>query len=376
MLRASIAQLQILGIERFGVVYPQYGPATPDWSHVPAVGYSLGIRFKPEDYAFRSRHALREYWDDLKAFRLAARDYEQVYCIGADVMDGFYSVEICEFLTGLLEVAAAVGAKATLLGCSFNQQPEADAIAALRRLPRQVRICSRDPVSQQRMEAALGRPVTLVADAAFLLPPSQTTSPLLKWIQQQRKAGRILLGVNTNSTLINTVQHLDPEQFVSHYVATLTQLLADQQNLSFVLVPHDDRFEINDVSLANQVLEQLPEHVKVHCNMLEFPTSPGEVKTVCGELDLVVTSRMHVAIAALGQGIPSLSIGYQGKHEGLYEHFGLPELLISPAEAFAPQGLLHFIQQHLSQRQRLQAQVEAQLPQVQSLARLNFSPKD
>lgn len=375
MLQASIAYLQAAGIEKFGVVYPQYGSESPDWSYIPEFSENIGIRFKAEDYRYLgSGTALQNYWDDLQRFKQAAQTYGRVYCIGADVMDGFYSIEICDFLTGLLKIAASAGAESTLVGCSFNETPKPKAIKALRELPSCVRTCSRDPVSQRRMGTALKREVLLVADAAFLLPGKAVTcQSLLEWIEQQRKNNRLLIGINTNSTLINTVQRINVPAFVAAYVSTLTELFQTENDVSFVMVPHDDRFEVNDASLARQVLDELPESIKPYCNYLKFPCVSSDVKAVCGALDWVVTSRMHVAIAALGQGTPTISIGYQGKHEGLYEHFGIPELLISPETAFEPHALAAFIQSHLPNQEPLKRHILEKLPQIHTLAKKNFN---
>lgn len=375
MLQAGITHLKTIGVEKFGIVYPKYGSESPDWSYIPEVSENIGIRFKAEDYRYLgSGTSLQNYWNDLQCFKQAAQSYGRVYCIGADVMDGFYSIEICDFLTGLLNLAASAGAQTTLVGCSFNQRPKQAAVSALRKLPGSIRICSRDPVSQRRMQLALKRDTLLVADAAFLLTSQVVTAhSLLEWIEMQREDGRLIIGINTNSTLINTVQKIDIPAFVSAYISTLTELFQAQLNLSFVMVPHDDRFEVNDASLAQQVLDGLPEVMKPYCNYLKFPCVSSDVKAVCGALDWVVTSRMHVAIAALGNGTPTISIGYQGKHEGLYEHFGLSELLISPEEAFEPHALAKFIQSHLQNHAPLKERIQARLPTIYALAKKNFN---
>ncbi|NJM56194.1 MAG: hypothetical protein HC857_00300 [Synechococcales cyanobacterium RU_4_20] len=376
MMHAGIAHLRAQGVEQFGVVYPQYGVETPDWSHIPHVTESIGVRYKPEDYLARSRQSLGNYWQDLRRFRQIAQAYGQVYCIGADVMDGYYSLEICDFLTDLMAIAASTGAQTTLVGFSFNQNPKPRAVQALKALPPAVRLCSRDPLSQARAQRQLDRSVELVADAAFLLEPTQTTAQvqtLLEWIAHQRQANRILVGINTNAMLLRAVEGLTVERFIGHYAHTLTRLVEDESELSFVTLPHDDRDEIHDVFLTQRLLEALPESIRDRCATLQLPCAPGDVKTVCGQLDLVVTSRMHVAIASLGQSTPTLSITYQDKHEGLYQHFAIPQLLISPAAAFEPEGLVNFIQTYLPQRAALRRHLEARLPMVMELARSNFS---
>ena len=384
MIQAGIAQLRQQGLEQFGVVYPQYGADTPDWGHIPGLSTHLGLRYKPEDYLHEVRLALGRYWNGLEQFAQLARQYGRVYCVGADVMDGYYSLEICQFLTGLLGLAAAAGAQTTLVGFSFNKTPKPEAVKWLRQLPASVRLCARDPLSQQRAEGCLDRPIELVADAAFLLQPTVSNSQvqrLLDWIAAERSQNRMLIGININAMLLRAVEGLTVDQLVAHYSQTLQQLFEQNaqdlegriDGLSFVMLPHDNRDEVHDLLLSQLTLAQLPETIRDRCSLLMLPCAPGDVKRICQDLDLVSTSRMHVAIAALGQGTPTLSIGYQDKHEGLYQHFNVPELLMSPAQALKPEGLLHFIQHHLLQQQQLHQHLEQRLPHVMELSQKNFS---
>src|SRR5574344_391976 len=64
-----------------------------------------------------------------------------------------------------------------------------------------------------------------------------------------------------------------------------------------------------------------------------YVLSAPELKALCGHLDCLFTSRMHLAIAALGRGKPVAAFAYQGKFTGLFRHFDLPEDLILPSTA-------------------------------------------
>ena len=52
--------------------------------------------------------------------------------------------------------------------------------------------------------------------------------------------------------LLRAVEGLTVETFIEHYVKTLQQLFANEPNLSLVMLPHDDRYEIHDVFLTNK----------------------------------------------------------------------------------------------------------------------------
>lgn len=57
---------------------------------------------------------------------------------------------------------------------------------------------------------------------------------------------------------------------------------------------------------------------------------------MCTSLDAVVTGRMHLAIACLGQSVPAACISYQDKVEGLYQLLGLEGLAIDAQFVHSP----------------------------------------
>ncbi|TLN28532.1 glycosyl transferase family 1, partial [bacterium] len=98
----------------------------------------------------------------------------------------------------------------------------------------------------------------------------------------------------------------------------------------------------------------------------------AEIKAICGQLDLALSGRMHMAIACLGQGTPVACITYQGKFEGLYRHFELDGLTIDPVTATQPGRLAAFFLPVIDRREAIRRQIQSQLPKVRVLAAENF----
>ena len=61
--------------------------------------------------------------------------------------------------------------------------------------------------------------------------------------------------------------------------------------------------------------------------MLRPPLNAWELKHLAGMVDLVLTGRMHLAIAALGMGTPPLCVAYMDKFEGLFHLFNIASRL-------------------------------------------------
>jgi polysaccharide pyruvyl transferase WcaK-like protein len=255
--------------------------------------------------------------------------YSHVYFLGADVIDGAYNSGSATARLHLLREALGLGAKATVLGCSFNLPAHPASIAALRALPAEVRICARDEISYGRLHETLDRPIERTADVAFLLestPEALTARKVAAWIKARREAGDRVLALNVNFL---------HERGLIGFTEAVTALLASLigKGISIVLLPHDVRTERSDQTIMSEAQAGLTEDDRSKTFMLKAE-GPGTVKAMLANVDLLITGRMHAAIMAMGGGTPSLCFTYQGKFEGLYALFGLDakKLLLKPSD--------------------------------------------
>lgn len=305
--------------------------------------------------------------------------YERLYCLGADLMDGYYSNFATFKKVKLVEIASMLGLSTGILGFSYNRQPTNLSKELLSALPPQVKLCARDPVSYQRLTDFVAHPANLVADLAFLLQPleqSEILDRVFNWVNLQKNQNKIVVGLNIHALLIKRLEGIKTNDLVEVFVKAITQLYHDNQQLSFVFLPHDIRMveEVNDKILLTRVMAGLPSEVAASCYQIPFPCSAREIKAIVKNLNCVVTGRMHLGIACLGQGTPIACITYQGKFEGLYQHFNLEPLFISPQELFVPNQtkLVNLVYQLINKRESLHQQIVQKLPEVKKLAEFNF----
>lgn len=297
--------------------------------------------------------------------------YSHAYFVGADVIDGAYNPRSVCGRIALLGEVARLGGSSTILGSSLNEHPEESTLKALRALPPEVAICARDPISRERMERFLNRPIRPVADVAFLLntlPDSPLVADPCDWIAERRRAGDRVIGLNAN--YIHAQKHAT---FPDALAALIPALL--RQNVSILMVPHDIRTERSDERLLGDALTKLDPSMRERVRMLR-PESPGAIKAVLARVDLIVTGRMHAAILGMGGGTPAFCFAYQGKFEGMFALFDLqsadllstPENLVANPTAVADKALAH-----LDNAPVLRRQIEARLPAVTMLAEQNFA---
>lgn len=290
---------------------------------------------------------------------------------GADVMDGRYGIDQTLHSLDLADIACAAGVPTSVLGFSFSDAPEPAAVARLRAANPEISFNLRDPVSLQRFEAATGRPAQLVADMAFSLQPALQDPPATSgaaWIDRQRADGCVIVGLNANVL----TRRSDHDAVIGIYAETIAGLHREIGKVAFLLIPHDFRPEQSDARTLNSIAARLPADIAARVRPVSDPLAAWEVKALAAKLDLVVTGRMHLAIAALGSGVAPLCISYVGKFEGLMAHFGIDGLVVEPDAAYRPGVLLDRALQAFRARLLHRERIAAALPRVRDLAEKNF----
>jgi polysaccharide pyruvyl transferase WcaK-like protein len=267
------------------------------------------------------------------ARRLGERRYDSYVALGADIVDGRFGVRIPALMLIAADLAARTGIRATILGCSFGEDPAPELKAVFRRLGPRVHLNMRDPISLRRIEAFAPVRPRLVADAAFALKPGRADPVAATWIEGQRTTGRRVIGVNAHPMLVRNAD----AAWLESMAVSLTQALCEvtvRRNVSWILLPHDYRENFGDLACLRRVNELLQARSDVEAHLLDGSHTAADLKALVGRLDGVITGRMHLAIAALGTGVPALGFTYHDKFEGLYSHFDLPQSLLLPPAIF------------------------------------------
>lgn len=371
MIIGSINFLQEQGVNTIGILSAHN---RIDWQGYDKISSdTLQVKFFSLDFNKNNGSLYSE-------FLKVAQQYTHFVVPGADVMDGYYSEASPLLKFRLISLAHAIGLNCSILGFSFNSKPKPTCVNAFKKLPLDVAIYARDPLSKTRFENHIKRDISLVSDLAFLLKPKiakSVTNEAKLWIEQERKQGKIIIGINPNKTLAKNLNTDTPSELAEIFSNLITNLHSINKNVSFVLIPHDYRQDASfpgDHKLCELIKAQLPEDIQVKCWLFaNTRLKAGEVKDICQYLDLVITSRMHLAIACLGVKTPVLGIVYQGKFEGLYSYFGLDQMLIEPENAAQGDKLLSFVLSGIENIAQTRQQIALKIPDVVELAKQNFS---
>lgn len=323
------------------------------------------------------KRLLKRFWQ--ASARRAVASANSLFVIGADMLDGAYRPNASLALMQIADEAGRAGIPSTITGFSFNQRPDARCVEMLRAIAERVRLCVRDPQSYERVVERVGDKVIYVADVAFMLPPDETAPEAVEaidWINRRKARGDFVLGLNLNPLLSSHFGMASYQELVAVALKAIDRFaerLGQEQDVSIVGIPHDRRQTPSDRALLQEVARQLPQ-TRQHLEMKLFPdtASAGAVKAVCGHLHLLLTGRMHAAIASLGQGTPVMPIDNQGKVRGLLDHFRLPELAVSRDLLNEPEALAERLQDSAQREQDLRRAISRRWPYVRALSMRNF----
>lgn len=278
----------------------------------------------PADLARRARivalpHLLYgagpEHRGDVRALGALLGDAATVSIIGADIMDGVYSLRPSVRRATIAEVAAGLGFDTTVIGFSWNGAAPGPARAALRRAGGAgARLLLRDPDSAERVRALGAAGVVETADIVFTDHRVADTVPAIV-----ADLPRPYALVNASGLIARAVDH------GVEYAGLIDDLRA--RGIHVVLLPHVLRDSADDRAACRTVREAVgPDGVTLVTEML----APSVIRRLAADARVVVTGRMHLAVMSLAQGVPAVTLATQGKVEGLMRLFDWPQLCVAP----------------------------------------------
>jgi polysaccharide pyruvyl transferase WcaK-like protein len=337
------------------------------WTHLPHV--SAPVEY-PEGGRIKAALGL---------MRVLPR-YERVLVIGADVVDGYYETATVKRMLLITAIAGLVCRDARLVGFSFNSSPSRTSVRLLRMLPPRASVYVRDPHSLERFRAFTQRKAALGADIAFLLSPAQhlgaPAAALDGWMVAHQENGRRVVAFNAGGAIYDpTGSSGRYGEFIAAYARELTALLRARPDVAVAMIAHDHRPFMREHDLLRDICAAAAIDVADRLTVLaSAEVTAREVKRLVARCDFVVSSRMHLCVAALGSGIPAGGIPYQDKFTGLFGHFGLDGPFITSEASLVPHALQRFASLGLDAAPDVRGVIADRLPYVLALAEESVGP--
>ncbi len=166
--------------------------------------------------------------------------------------------------------------------------------------------------------------VHLAADAAFALSdPAALESAKFK---TQTTGAPLRVAVSVREWKhFNSVDAGEGMKRYRDALAALTKHLVDEFNAHVTFISTCQGMEeywTNDARVAQTVVDVLPDEIRGAVSVNPDFHQPAVLANMLRDYDLVIATRMHMAILALGVGTPVLPIAYEFKMHELFEKLG------------------------------------------------------
>lgn len=316
-------------------------------------------------------------WSDSVLEMLKEIKPSDMIILGADCMDGKYSSILSLGLLGIYAYGKGLGIETKLLGFSLNKAVPKILRKAFNEVGINLDFSLRDAQSLTRFQKITNCQGRLVADVAFLLRPDFNCDSYIKfsnWVSSQRSNERdLIVGLNFHPMLKKYSSHCEQLGDAKTVANNIDSLLCQDCRLSIALIPHDDREAIGDNEMLQPIYDILV--ANGHKERIYFDSTvyrSNQIKAIVSLCDILISSRMHLAIAALGMGVPVMGASYQDKFEGLLQHFKLPVKMILTADEFTSDTFLSRYNDFCSNLSEYRATIVDSLPGVMEKSELNL----
>jgi len=292
--------------EDFGVKFvPAYLPVvTRYWTHLQQLPIPL---LKRAIWPFPLPQRVRETIEGVDC----------VLSVGGDN----YSLDylLPSLLMGVNRCAMDLGTPVVLWGASVGPfERELHFLPVIRRhLGRMTLIAARESATVEYLtKLGLGDKVIQAADPAFGLAPEHV-STVAFWPQDR---GEGVLGFNASPLLLRYHPSSKSQSTWLDEVAGFIRYSVVSRKLGVLLVPHviphNGIEKNNDAAFLGHLLERLG-NLGNHVRLMSSRLNAVETKYVISQCRFFIGARTHSTIASLSSGVPTTSISYSVKSEGI-----------------------------------------------------------
>ena len=128
-----------------------------------------------------------------------------------------------------------------------------------------------------------------------------------------------------------------------------------------------DEYWLDDSKVALEIVQLLPENIAKSVKVNHSFHSPQNLMATISNYDLVVATRMHMAILALGVGVPVFPISYEFKIEELFSRLG-QEKWIADIDEIDPNSIVELMESYLQAVPELNQKVFSSVMQERETA--------
>lgn len=195
--------------------------------------------------------------------------------------------------------------------------------------------------------------------------------------------GMVVCGWNMVEGPFDRLSRQDSEyqvfvETVEHIVSALdASVVLFSHNNAFVREPQFRLENGRDFQIVNRIAELVSERKKCDMQKVKLvnqPLYPKQMKSMISQFEMLVSGRVHAAVAGLSSSVPSVIIDYghqpkAHKLRGFAQTAGVEEFVADPARKG---DLIKKVDACWKERRRLREHLDSRIPEVRTLSRRNF----
>ena len=202
---------------------------------------------------------------------------------------------------------------------------------------------------------------TLIPDMAFMLENKQEE---FEFITDLRKEFNCIFGLTVREWHFPNVEN--KEMARTNYINAIKEMIinyAEKKNAAFVFIPQVIFYGDDDSIIANEIKDSLPEKYKKNFIINKTDWSPVEIKSLIGNLDMFIGTRMHSNIFATSMAIPTIAIAYEKKTNGIMETVGLQDFVVE-IDSITSDELINKINKCYIEREEINNKLKKRIEEI------------
>ena len=218
------------------------------------------------------------------------------------------------------------------------------------------RILVREPVSFKIVESLHVKPPRILTVDTVLT---------LDRVQDQTKIdfSRPTIGVSAG-IYSNSLSKKEVERYVEAHAQALDEAI-ETRGFSVVFLPHYVvGFVTDDLAVSEMILSRMRNK---HKAQVINASTLNEFRSLVGQMDIMISSKMHPAVLAVASQVPVVCVAYDHKQTGFFERLKLADCVL-PVRDISTRKLLSKIDYVWGERESIRRSLNRDIPVLQAKA--------
>lgn len=293
----------------------------------------------------------QEEYVELEALKNHFFEATHLVIIGAEILDGVCGAKDSLYRLEAAERVLELGGRVDVFSAFFGATASKKVVDKIKEIGGKISYHFREKMSLENFEKQTGLKGQYFPDLAFLCERTLTdkTKDIIEQIQRKKEANSIVIGLNFSEQVcrgfFDEISVAQRKEYVSNTIDLIAETV---QNPYFVLISHDIREReeyYSDDSYAKWAAEYIVGKYSsdIFC-LTDNYMQETEILSIIPQMDVVVSGRMHLAIAAIRSGVIPIayvsdnrsdSLRNSEKFNGMFwERIKRNDLLVSTSEDF------------------------------------------